>query len=130
VGVFDHVGHELDRICLSPEIIEMTQEDDPTSFHPEISEEQDETTEESSIGTMERTTNPVLCERPTTSSRSRGYPTVEKFDGVLRELIQDLRELLAPNDQPREWGQIAICQRVTSNLELILNEPRTAQRWP
>jgi hypothetical protein len=48
---------------------------------------------------------------------------------ALRELIHDLRTMLAPNEQPREWGQITLCQQIISILEMMLNTSEIAQRW-
>jgi hypothetical protein len=56
-------------------------------------------------------------------------PQWGEISRALRELIQDLRTLLAPNHQIREWRQIGMCQRIISDLELVLNQARIAQKW-
>jgi hypothetical protein len=48
---------------------------------------------------------------------------------ALRELIQDLRAVLLPDGRPRDWGQVALCQRVITTLELIGNTSEFARRW-
>jgi hypothetical protein len=42
---------------------------------------------------------------------------------------QDLRSLLVPNGNPRNWGQVALRQRVVTVLELMVNTSEFARRW-
>jgi hypothetical protein len=53
----------------------------------------------------------------------------EEMRRKIRTLVQDLRTMLAPNGESRDWGQVGLCQRLITTLELMTNTSELAKRW-